>query len=91
MSRLPGKLRNALAGLIAGSMLLTAERVGAATQIANQGEPAVTPRSTGVQKKVSPYSIANRRRLEAAQKERERSKRGTSRQRRFHPVASQRH
>jgi hypothetical protein len=81
--------RMALAGLIAGSILLTPDVSEAATQNAKQGESAAAPPSSNGPKKVSPYAILNRRRLEAAEKER--TKKGAPAQSRLHPVSVRKH
>lgn len=63
--------RVALAGLIAGGMLLGPRLARAVTPTgkqaeSKQGEAAATPTSGGRPKKVSPYAIAIRRHMHAA-------------------------
>ena len=81
--------RMALAGLIAGGMLVGPGMAGAATQNAKQGESAEATPSRNGPKKVSPYAILNRRRLEAAEKDR--TKKGAPAQSRLHPVSVRKH
>ena len=91
MPRSGGMLRNVLGGMIAGTLLLTPAVSHAATQNPKQKEPVVNPPPTGAPKKVSPYATLNRRRLEAAEKERDRSKKGAPSQSRLHPVSVRKH
>src|SRR2546430_16620062 len=62
--------RMALAGLIAGGMLLGPGMDGAATQNAKQGESAEATPSRNGAKKVCHYAVLNRRRLASDEKAR---------------------
>ena len=64
--RARGALRVALAGLIAGSMLLVPAVAGAETQDPKSGQAAATPPSGDGPKKVSPYADANKRHIDPA-------------------------
>jgi len=87
MPRSGGMLRNVFAGLIAGTLLLMPAAGQAAAQKPKQKEAVVNPPPTSGPKKVSPYATLNRRRLEAGQKESERSKKGPPAQSRLHPMS----
>jgi hypothetical protein len=91
MSRSGGMLRNVFAGLIAGTLLLMPAVGQAAAQKPKQKEPVVNPPTASGPKKVSPYATLNRQRREAAEKERERSKKGAPSQSRLHPVSVRKH